>query len=166
MKAKLRAEHVARLAMLENGGRLTPSAVVADAKDPSSPLHDLFNWDVVAAAEQHWLDRAREVIRSVRIAYTVENVSIKLPKYVHLDDTPGPSSQGYRTVTSLQRDPVAAREAVRVEFERATGVLRRARAIAVVLGLEGEIDELLFTLAGLATIVSETTESEGDRPSA
>ena len=50
---------------LRNKGRLTPDIVVADAKRPRSPLHNLFEWNAKRAAIQHWLERARYIIRSV-----------------------------------------------------------------------------------------------------
>ena len=36
-----------------NGGRLTPDAVVRDAKRKDSPLHSCFEWDVKKAAAAH-----------------------------------------------------------------------------------------------------------------
>ena len=50
---------------LRNKGRLTPDIVVADATRPRSPLHGMFEWNVKRAAAQHWLERARYIIRSV-----------------------------------------------------------------------------------------------------
>lgn len=50
-----------------NGGRLTPEATVAAAKNRRHPLHKHFEWDDAAAAHAYRLDQARELIRVVRV---------------------------------------------------------------------------------------------------
>jgi hypothetical protein len=52
---------------VRNGGQLHPQDVVGDARDPKSVLHPHFEWDVRKAAEAHWLDQARVLIRSIRV---------------------------------------------------------------------------------------------------
>jgi hypothetical protein len=49
--------------------RLTPALVLAEARDPDSPLHPLFEWNNDEAAERWRLHQARELIRSVRVVY-------------------------------------------------------------------------------------------------
>ena len=49
--------------------RLTPALVLAEATDPDSPLHALFEWNDSEAAERWRLHQARELIRSVRVVY-------------------------------------------------------------------------------------------------
>jgi hypothetical protein len=51
----------------EGGGELRPVAVVEAARDPSSILHRLFEWDDSKAAEKYRVSQARAVIRIVRI---------------------------------------------------------------------------------------------------
>jgi hypothetical protein len=51
----------------ERDGTCHPTAFVAAARPTDSPVHGLFDWDVERAAERHWEDVARHVIRSVRI---------------------------------------------------------------------------------------------------
>ena len=50
---------------LESGNRLQPSELVAAARPKRSPIHHLWNWDVQAAAEAHWLNRARYFMKSI-----------------------------------------------------------------------------------------------------
>src|SRR4249919_3354546 len=68
-----------RLAEIEDdhGGRLTPDAVVKDARSKSSPLHAHFTWDVKEAAAAHWLTQARELITSVRVVIKTDTTSIR-----------------------------------------------------------------------------------------
>lgn len=135
-----------RLAQIEAAnGRLTPEAVVEDAKAKSSPLHELFDWDTDRAAHAHWLECAREIIRSVRYEYSTETLTIKVPKYVR-DPQVDIGEQGYVTVASLQSDTVSAKAALRYEFGRAEAYLHRAREIAVALNLEGHVDRILGRL--------------------
>jgi hypothetical protein len=51
------------------GGELTPTDVVADATDTTSPLHPLFEWDNAKAAENYRIDQARDIIGSVMVVY-------------------------------------------------------------------------------------------------
>lgn len=53
----------------KNGGRITPHAVVNDARPEDSPLHPAFEWDDTRAAEEHRLEQARCLIRSVTVIY-------------------------------------------------------------------------------------------------
>jgi hypothetical protein len=67
--AQVAGEHIAKL-QEERGGVLTPDDVVDDAKDPSSPLHDEFEWDVEKAAAAHWRQRARGLMNHVVVVRT------------------------------------------------------------------------------------------------
>jgi hypothetical protein len=157
----------ARLSLLENEhGQLTPAIVVADAKDETSPLHALFDWDVTDAAEKWWLAQARQIIRSVKLVITTEEVTVKTPHYVRDPSVP-PDAQGYISIARLQRDPVAAKQSLLLEFNRAQSALLRARSLAVVLGLEDEIDHLIERLTYARTQVQPPTdEASSSQPTA
>lgn len=80
-----------------NGGELQPLAVVEAAKSRKNPLHQHFLWDVKAAAEAHWLDQARTLIRSVRIVDTaVKSGSVRA--FVSLNTPSGVNYHGVRDV--------------------------------------------------------------------
>lgn len=51
----------------EKYGRVTPQAVVDEARSPKSPLHSLFNWDDKSAAAAYRLVQARVLIKSIVI---------------------------------------------------------------------------------------------------
>lgn len=53
----------------EHGGICPPAAVVEEASDPGSPLHEAFEWDNAAAAYQYRLWQARELILNVAVEY-------------------------------------------------------------------------------------------------
>ena len=150
---KLTEEQIARVKSLEDRkGRLTPGAVVEDAKRKDSPLHALFNWDKAAAAESWWLQVAREVIASVKLVVTTETAKLSTIVYVRDPDVPG-DEQGYRSVQAMRRDPNAAREALIAELTRAAGYVGRCRSLAGPLGMEGEIDALMEQIVGIRASV-------------
>lgn len=81
----------------EQKGELTPEDVLADAKNPNSPLHSFFEWDDSAAAEQHRLHQARGLIRSVVAIYTSDDKpAVRARAYVHISE--GETSH-YREMT-------------------------------------------------------------------
>tara|TARA_Y100000310_G_scaffold271175_1_gene285547 strand:- start:8129 stop:8614 length:486 start_codon:yes stop_codon:yes gene_type:complete len=62
-------EYVARIEYIRKEAGtdgVTPAMVVKDAKDPSSPLHDAFEWDVEVAAYHYQLHQARNLLNHVR----------------------------------------------------------------------------------------------------
>lgn len=122
-------------------GRLTPEIVVADAKNTDSPLHGEFEWDVKKAAHEHWLDRARALIRSVKVVITTESRVVRSVAYVRDPSAPA-SDQGYVSVVKLRDDRQMAHEALVAEFGRAASALRRAHDLAAALNLENEVADL------------------------
>ncbi len=57
-------EELRRLAAEAPGGLLKAEDVVEAAKDASSPLHPLFEWDDSEAAKQFRIQQARQVVRA------------------------------------------------------------------------------------------------------
>lgn len=50
-----------------NGGKLKPDDVWKAAQERRHPLHKHFEWDVQKAAEAHWRDTSRALIRMIRV---------------------------------------------------------------------------------------------------
>lgn len=132
----------------DRDGVLTPDAVIADAKDPNSPLHDQFVWDVHEAAMQHWRATARRIISSVRIVIKTEKYSLSSVAYVRDPDKEG-REQGYASVAGLRSDKDRARKALRSELMRADAAMHRAYDVASSLGLDREIEAIRAQIAGL-----------------
>jgi hypothetical protein len=53
-----------------SGGRLTPPAVVEEARNRRNPLHRYFEWNDKTAAEAYRLDQARTLIRIIQVEDT------------------------------------------------------------------------------------------------
>ncbi len=146
----------ARLAEIEmrNRGRLTPDAVIDDAKQKDSPLHDQFEWDKSKAAYAHWQDQARALITSVRVTVTTETSIVKSVYYVR-DPSAASKDQGYVSVDKLRTDQDMAREALVSEFSRVADLLRRARELAIVLEMQDDVSKLIDGTLGLRQRVQD-----------
>ena len=78
-------------------GEITPADVLADARNPNSPLHSFFEWDDSAAAEAHRIAQARGLIRSVVAVYVSDDKpAIRTKAYVHVPEKGFPH---YREMT-------------------------------------------------------------------
>jgi hypothetical protein len=135
---KARLEAIAR----NNGGVLRPFDVVQDARQPDSPLHELFEWDVEEAAQEHWMHTARRIIASVKVNITTETIVLKAPAYVRDPRLHG-REQGYLETIKLRTEHEIAKEVLAGEVQNVISALRRARNVAAALEMEDEIDRLM-----------------------
>lgn len=124
-------------ALEDKDGRVTPETVVDAAADPSSPLHEHFEWNEGKAAHAYRLEQARRLIRAVRVVVTIETRAISTVHYVR-DPKRAAEEQGYVSLTQLRSEPDTARAMLHAEFARAAACLRRAEDLADALGLRGE----------------------------
>ena len=70
----------------KGGGQLTAAAVLKDARSKRSPLHDFFQWDDAAAAEQFRLRQAAYLLRSITIEVTKDDrPPIRVRAFYHID---------------------------------------------------------------------------------
>ena len=130
------------IALYREHGMLTPEMVVADAANPESPLHAVIEQDDAKAAHQHRLDRARELIRGVKVLITNETKVLRAPFFVRDPSLPA-QKQGYVVATSLRSESDLAMEAVLEELARASSAFRRAEAVAAAVGVQADVEGLL-----------------------
>lgn len=146
--ARLRIIEIADAA----GGRITPDMVIQDAKDPDSPLHECFEWDIGKAAMAHWRERARTIIRSVRINYTVEKQTITAIAYVR--DPDQSKEQGYRSVMGIRTERQCAAAAMMNEVERMRAIVRRCEELAGVLAVTPKLKRIAVEIEAIAEAVN------------
>lgn len=158
MVSKITEAHVTHIISLERQGRVTPDTILDDAKRPESPLHNLYDWNVEKAAQAHWLERTREIIRLIRVVVTTETITVRPPRYIKDPGIPA-NEQGYVALHTLRVDPTLARRALITELERVTSSLIRAQRIAAGLELDDQIAGILAQVSGLRTIVRSDQES-------
>ena len=139
-------------------GRLTPEVVVEFAKKKGSPLHDFFEWDIKKASYANWLAQARQLITSVMVVTTVEKTTVKSVYYVR-DPRCEAKEQGYVSTDTLRTDVDMAREVLIAEFSRAGAALERARTMAKVLSMDGEVENLISGIDRLRSVVMVGTEA-------
>lgn len=125
-----------------HGGRLTPDLVLAEAENPDSVLHNLFEWNDSIAAHQHRIAQARAIITSVRVVITTENRKISTVYYVR-DPDAEPTEQGYVSIDKLKSNRELAKESIVMEFARASAYLQRAKYHAEALSMTDDIDALI-----------------------
>lgn len=144
---KIRQEIVDRLRELElaNDGLLTPEAVVEDARDPDSPLHGGFEWDVEAAAYQHHLDCARRLIRSVKLMVKTETRTYEVRSYWKNPESDS-KEQGYISFQRIASDEELKRSLLVEEYRKIARKLTTLRDTAEALDAAEVHDELVVTL--------------------
>jgi hypothetical protein len=134
--------------LLKRDGGLTPDAVIEEAKDPDSPLHDEFDWDVESAAMDWWREQARKLIRSVHVEIVTGTLSIMVPRYIR-DPASETKDQGYRETAKIRSNDEHARAALAYELDRLEASIKCVQSIAVGLGLEEDAESMMRTLVGM-----------------
>ena len=155
MLTKAQQNHVRSLAT--SGGHIEPADVVADARDPQSPLHGCFNWNVRQAAEAHWLEAAKQVIRLVRVEITVEEHEIRSVAHFVRDPDRPPKSKRYVDIGVVANDRRLAQEVIIDEMQRITSAIGRARGLARVLGLDAMLTRMLSQADAIAAAATRAT---------
>lgn len=107
-----------------NGGRLTPRVVVDSARPIDSPLHPIFEWDDLRAAELHREDQARHVLSSIRIVQPRDDPK-QAPRSIHAyvsleEDIDGEAQRAYVPMLRVFNDADLLKQAI----ERAAAELR------------------------------------------
>jgi thioredoxin-like negative regulator of GroEL len=92
----------------------------------------LFEWDDAAAAHEHRLDRAREIIRVVLVSITTTQRTVEVVRYVR--DPDAGRKQGYLSLIQARDEGQDIRVAI-AECNRALSLVERARDIVAALGL-------------------------------
>jgi hypothetical protein len=112
------------------GGKLVPDDVVAEARNPRSPLHQHFEWDDSEAAEKWRKEQARSLIASVRVVFIENDKPVEPLRY--FINVPVPQQEYYMNAQAAFSD-IGTRSIILV------------RAIADLHALQrryGELEEL------------------------
>ena len=134
---------------MEKRGKLTPDAVIAQAKNPKSPLHGKFQWNIQKAAMEHWRETARDLIASYRIEIVIDEQVFKISEFVR-DVRKSSDAQGYRSVGQLKSKRAEAAIFIERELLVAATYCAKAISYAAYLGLTGKIEALIAEINELA----------------
>jgi ribosomal protein L12E/L44/L45/RPP1/RPP2 len=155
-------KYIASLA--DADGHLEPAALVKDAREAGSPLHDDFEWDNTKAAEGYRLDQARSLIRQVRVIVTTEHRNIRCAAFV-VDPERPPKSKRYLDISVAARDREIAEQVLQGEMGRIKAAINRAQAVAVKLELENELKDLLKNVCAIsAAAASAAANARNAKP--
>lgn len=149
------------LATADASGLITPAGVRDAARDRKNPLHGQFNWNKDAAAEQHWLDTARRLIKRY-VTVEVYDLPRKITSVQYVRDPDLPAKvQGYVSLTSEGMDQDRAVKVMLAEIERCVNAIERARDVVAVLegrhpGLGARLDRSLAELARMRGLVGDS----------
>lgn len=84
----------------ENGGRITPAAIVDEARSADSILHSFFEWDDSKAAEQHRLWQARFLLGAVVVKQIDASEVKPVRAFVNISGEDGREYMGILAVMS------------------------------------------------------------------
>lgn len=141
-------------------GVIPPAAVIAAARPADSPLHRHFTWNVKKAAEERWLDQACALIRSFKVEITYEDFTFIAPAFIR--DPSDRINRSYASLGNLQSDEDNSRIAVIREFSIAANALKRARVIAIALGMADQIETLHAEVDNLIAFVQKPPSKKGN----
>jgi hypothetical protein len=128
---------------LESAGHeVTAESVFEAARSPQHPLHSEFIWDGDAAIHALGIEKARQIIRSVRIEIIHGEVRQLVCSFVRNPVLPH-KVQGYIGVTALRKNREQSIVSIAIDISRLENVIRAVRAKAAVLGVSGPLDEML-----------------------
>lgn len=143
------------LERLERDGRLTPEAVLAEARDPQHVLHAEFEWDDAVAGGQYRLMQARRLIRSIVDVLDDATREISVVRYVR-DATLPPDQQGYVSMDQARQEPATAAAIMAYELARVEAILKRAENLSGALGMRQEVRDVRGRVGRLARRVQES----------
>jgi hypothetical protein len=92
-----------------NGGLLLPQDVVAAARNPKSPIHDLFEWDDSEAGHRYRLIQARVLIRVAVTVLPTETKDVRVRAFVSLS-TDRREEGGYRATVDVMKNDASRRQ--------------------------------------------------------
>jgi hypothetical protein len=112
----------------QNGGRLTASDVVDDAKNSDSPYHDEFEWDNARAAVRYREEQARHLLRSLTVIRK-DHGDKPIHAYVALtEDVSGSPLRAYVPIVRVLDEPDLLRQAIRDALRDLRSFERRYQA--------------------------------------
>lgn len=97
-----------------HAGKLTPEAVVDDARPEDTPLHAAFEWDDSRAAEEYRKEQARYLIRHVQVVIEEPAVQTRVVRaFVNVTvEGENEREQAYTSIAAAMSEPELRRQVV------------------------------------------------------
>ena len=140
-------------------GVVTPQLVVNEARDPTHPLHNEFDWDDASAANQHRLAVARALLRQIEyIGRDIVGRPVQAVGYVH---EPGVKSQSYVPLSGIAKSRAKSVDLLNQEVAQCEAMIHRAQRIADVIHMRAELDVLLHAVIDGTQPPPKSTKKRG-----
>lgn len=114
-----------------NDGRVSPSLLLSEAESSSCPFHNDFEWDDDAAAHQHRLSQAAQIIRHwkgvlVRVDATTKTLNVQLTRRVQSPESErGKGKDSFVTIEKIMADPALRADMLRTVVRELSAYRRR-----------------------------------------
>ncbi len=138
VEAQLVGEELEAMRVRRNG-HLTPRGVVEDARSADSPLHPIFEWNDVKAAEAHRETQARELLRMVvvRLDEQPEESPVRAFVSVRVEQEPV-----YTSVQNALSDDALREQMLASAMRELVSVRRRYKEVTELAAVFSQIDLL------------------------
>lgn len=129
------------------GGRIGPSVLLDDARDPSSPFHAYFEWDDGEAAERYRLSQASQLIRRWKGSIVRIDAQAKVVTFETVRRVQSPHAQreksgnSYETVESIMGDPAKRADMIRTVLRELSAYRRRYAELVALSEVWRAIDD-------------------------
>ena len=135
-------------------GALTPRAIVDDARDPKSPLHEYFDWDDSSAAEKYRLLQAGNLVRSIQVVVVDDDGKHQPTRhYLHVEIEQVPQ---YVPLLEVARNPTLSAQVLTDARNQLEGWKRR---FGVYAELAQAVDRLEGVMGALDDLTSDTVDA-------
>lgn len=140
------------------GGEVTSDAVLDEARDIQSPLHDAFDWDDSEAAEKYRRLEARWLLRRVVVIRNKEPaqpawVSVRIKREDATTNSGTRTAHVYRTPAQLQGNKSELEAALQNAYDRLDAARRAVEELNRIARISGKPTEALAAaLAGYDTV--------------
>lgn len=120
---------------------VTPKEIVQDARDSTSPYHNLFTWDDSIAGEKYREEEARLILRSIVEVRIVAGVQKDVRTFVNIISEEG--ERGYATLSEIEFKPQLMNQVIVDALEEAKRWKERWHTYKELSRISNAIDETL-----------------------
>lgn len=150
----------------KHGGRIGPAVLLDDARDPSSPFHEYFEWDDDEAAERYRLAQASQLIRRWKGSVVRIDAEAKTVRFEPVRRVQSPSAQrekagsSYEPVESIMADPAKRDDMIRTVVRELQAYRRRYAELVALSDIWRAIDDAIEL-----HLEEQKRDRPGDEPS-
>jgi hypothetical protein len=128
--------------------QLEPRHVVAEARNPKSPIHNAFNWDKEQAAEAYWIITARNLLKSVQVTIiTPEHEERVVPVFVSTLKSKDAKRRQYSSTEYAMGDVELRGEVLKLALREFASLRRKYAELSELAIVFAAVDKLQKSIA-------------------